>query len=175
MDGDDEAVHAFIESYLAASRDNMDANLERLTQALGTIDAEEVSKLEERFAGIRAVAGPPRRGCSARAPATRVQSAPLSCSSSHIEPCLYVASLLLDVIVEVEEHQDGRHRHVRMVERCWPAGVGTGGSGGVDYLDKTLNYRVFRDLWVAAYRPASTSAAARAQASRNLRICATPT
>jgi tryptophan 2,3-dioxygenase len=35
-----------------------------------------------------------------------------------------------------------------MVERVIGRRVGTGGSSGVDYLDKTaLEYRVFRDLW----------------------------
>ncbi len=40
-----------------------------------------------------------------------------------------------------------RHRHARMVERVIGRRVGTGGSGGVEYLDKTGAYRVFRDLW----------------------------
>ena len=34
-----------------------------------------------------------------------------------------------------------------MVERVIGRRVGTGGSGGVDYLDKTMAYRVFKDLW----------------------------
>jgi tryptophan 2,3-dioxygenase len=35
-----------------------------------------------------------------------------------------------------------------MVERVLGRRVGTGGSSGVDYLDKTaLEFRVFRDLW----------------------------
>ena len=34
-----------------------------------------------------------------------------------------------------------------MVERLIGRRVGTGGSDGVDYLDKTGAYRVFRDLW----------------------------
>jgi len=33
------------------------------------------------------------------------------------------------------------------VERLIGRRVGTGGSEGVDYLDKTGAYRVFRDLW----------------------------
>jgi tryptophan 2,3-dioxygenase len=34
-----------------------------------------------------------------------------------------------------------------MVERVIGRRVGTGGSSGVDYLDQTQKYRVFRDLW----------------------------
>ncbi|MFP6685991.1 MAG: tryptophan 2,3-dioxygenase family protein, partial [Polyangiaceae bacterium] len=41
-----------------------------------------------------------------------------------------------------------RQRHARMVERMIGRRTGTGGSGGVDYLDQTaLKYRVFEDLW----------------------------
>ena len=34
-----------------------------------------------------------------------------------------------------------------MVERMIGRRMGTGGSSGVDYLDMTLNYRIFTDLW----------------------------
>jgi tryptophan 2,3-dioxygenase len=40
-----------------------------------------------------------------------------------------------------------RNRHARMVERMIGRRVGTGGSSGVDYLDKTANIRIFKDLW----------------------------
>jgi tryptophan 2,3-dioxygenase len=41
-----------------------------------------------------------------------------------------------------------RQRHARMVERVIGRRIGTGGSSGVDYLDRTaLAYRVFEDLW----------------------------
>ena len=40
-----------------------------------------------------------------------------------------------------------RHRHPRMVERMIGRRPGTGGSSGVDYLDSTAQYRVYRDLW----------------------------
>lgn len=43
-----------------------------------------------------------------------------------------------------------RAHHVRMVERMIGRRVGTGGSSGVDYLDATLTYRVFHDLWVVS-------------------------
>ena len=34
-----------------------------------------------------------------------------------------------------------------MVERMIGRRVGTGGSSGVDYLDKTAKVRIFTDLW----------------------------
>ena len=40
-----------------------------------------------------------------------------------------------------------RSHHARMVERMIGRRMGTGGSSGVDYLDMTLKYRVFTDLW----------------------------
>ena len=40
-----------------------------------------------------------------------------------------------------------RNRHARMVERTIGRRVGTGGSSGVEYLDKTTSYRVFPELW----------------------------
>ncbi len=43
-----------------------------------------------------------------------------------------------------------RQRHARMVERVIGRRVGTGGSSGVDYLDRTgLEYRVFKEIWTA--------------------------
>lgn len=41
-----------------------------------------------------------------------------------------------------------RQRHARMVEQVIGRRTGTGGSGGVDYLDATAqSYRIFNDLW----------------------------
>ena len=40
-----------------------------------------------------------------------------------------------------------RNSHARMVERMIGRRMGTGGSSGVDYLDATLKYRIFVDLW----------------------------
>ena len=40
-----------------------------------------------------------------------------------------------------------RHSHARMVERIMGRRIGTGGTSGVDYLDATAEYRIFKDLW----------------------------
>jgi len=41
-----------------------------------------------------------------------------------------------------------RQRHARMVERMIGRRTGTGGSGGVAYLDATaLRYRIFDEIW----------------------------
>ena len=56
---------------------------------------------------------------------------------------------ILAGLIEVEQaFLIFRQRHARMVERVIGRRVGTGGSAGVEYLDRTaLEYRVFRDLW----------------------------
>jgi tryptophan 2,3-dioxygenase len=78
----------------------------------------------------------------------RVRAAALFIESYRELPLLSWPRLLLDLVVEMEEQMVvWRHRHARMVERLIGRRVGTGGSEGVDYLDKTGAYRVFRDLW----------------------------
>ena len=61
----------------------------------------------------------------------------------------YLAAFaVLDAVVDMEEQLlIWRHRHMRMVERTIGRRVGTGGSDGVSYLEKTLRYRTFQDLW----------------------------
>ena len=55
---------------------------------------------------------------------------------------------VLDGLVGLEElFVIFRQRHARMVERVIGRRTGTGGSSGVDYLDATASYRIFRDLW----------------------------
>jgi tryptophan 2,3-dioxygenase len=54
----------------------------------------------------------------------------------------------VDTVVELEEQMVlFRQRHVRMVERIIGRRIGTGGSSGVDYLDRTTQLRIFVDLW----------------------------
>ncbi len=56
---------------------------------------------------------------------------------------------VLAAVLEVEQaFVIFRQRHARMVERVIGRRTGTGGSAGVEYLDRTaLEYRIFRDLW----------------------------
>jgi len=63
-------------------------------------------------------------------------------------PLLSWPRRLIDTVVELEESMLlFRFHHARMVERMIGRRMGTGGSSGVDYLDMTLKYRVFTDLW----------------------------
>lgn len=63
-------------------------------------------------------------------------------------PLLTWPRKLIDGFVELEEAiVKWRHSHARMVERIMGRRVGTGGTSGVDYLDATSQYRIFKDLW----------------------------
>jgi tryptophan 2,3-dioxygenase len=53
-----------------------------------------------------------------------------------------------ELLVDLDEGlQEWRYRHVKMVERTIGAKIGTGGSPGVKYLQKTLFKPLFPDLW----------------------------
>ncbi len=63
-------------------------------------------------------------------------------------PLLAWPRKLIDAVVELEESMvKWRHSHARMVERIMGRRIGTGGTSGVDYLDATSEYRIFKDLW----------------------------
>jgi tryptophan 2,3-dioxygenase len=57
-------------------------------------------------------------------------------------------SLLLSTVLKFEQAMIlWRSRHARMVELMIGRRTGTGGSSGVEYLDKTQLYRIYQDLW----------------------------
>ena len=147
--GDEAHVMAFLESYLEAADKSHDAGLERLVAALGE---EKRETLQVRVDATRAHA---RRFLfaedvaeSERSRIRRIRAGVLFIESYRDLPLLAWPRLLLDLIVEMEQHLLlFRNRHARMVERIIGRRPGTGGSEGVSYLDKTLSYRVFVDLW----------------------------
>ena len=60
----------------------------------------------------------------------------------------YDLYLLLEDLIELDERfLLWRGRHVRMVERMIGFKKGTGGSSGAEYLQRTLNYKFFPELW----------------------------
>ncbi len=60
----------------------------------------------------------------------------------------YDLYLLLEDLIELDERfLLWRGRHVRMVERMIGQRQGTGGSPGARYLESTLAYRFFPELW----------------------------
>jgi tryptophan 2,3-dioxygenase len=64
------------------------------------------------------------------------------------ERTYYDLYLLLEDFIEFDERfLLWRGRHVRMVERMIGMKPGTGGSLGVNYLEKTLSKKFFPELW----------------------------
>lgn len=146
---DEATVTSFVDAYLEASEQNQARGLERLVEAHGegqreTIAARFRATRDAGRAFLHAEDAAPDQRFRIR----RIRAAALFIESYRELPLLAWPRLLLDNVVEMEEQMVlFRNGHARMVERVIGRRVGTGGSGGVDYLDRTLNYRVFRDLW----------------------------
>jgi tryptophan 2,3-dioxygenase len=149
-DADDEpAVISFIEAYLSKLAINQDRQLENMVQALGESHREPlIEKFKKLLTDAREFLMGDDVTPELQPRTRRIRAAILFIESYRKLPLLAWPRLLLDVVVEMEENLLlFRHSHVRMVERMIGRRVGTGGSSGVNYLDKTLEYRMFRDLW----------------------------
>ena len=78
----------------------------------------------------------------------RIRAAILFIESYQNLPLMAWPQKLIDQLVELEESFIiFRSRHARMVERMIGRRIGTGGSSGVDYLESTTKYRIFKDIW----------------------------
>lgn len=146
--GDEAVVDGFVAGYLANLQAHHGRSMARLAASLG----HETAHLEPRFATLQeqAVSFLEARDVPAdqQARRKRIRAAALFIESYRELPLLSWPRVLLDAVVELEEQLVlWRSRHARMVERMIGRRVGTGGSGGVDYLDATASYRIFRDLW----------------------------
>lgn len=146
--GDGEAVDGFISDYLAALEKQAASQDAHVARAFGS----GAPAVRERLAATRAFARSflladdlPEAG---RSRARRVRAGLLFIESYRELPLLSWPRLLLDTVVELEEQLVvWRQRHARMVERMIGRRTGTGGSAGVDYLDETGRYRIFKELW----------------------------
>ena len=141
--GDDAAVDAFLADYLRQVEAHQRAVAAGLTTVLGPGEAARIeARVAEGVAGTRTF-------LLQEDPAQRRARAGLLFIESYRQlPLLAWPRLLLDTVVELEEQLLlFRNRHARMVERTIGRRVGTGGSSGVEYLDKTTAYRVFPELW----------------------------
>jgi tryptophan 2,3-dioxygenase len=130
----------FIASYLAAF-DGYVESQRALHRANAPLSEEERAKVLERLDGYAAA-------CHAflSGPARPVHGACLFIAAYREEPLLHWPNRLLDALLAFEElWRLWRFRHARMVERMIGLRVGTGGSPGVDYLDRTAGsrYRIF--------------------------------
>lgn len=148
-EGDELVVSTFLDAYLDAADTHHASGLSRLVAALGE---EKRETLETRINSSKESA---RQFLFAedvsedeRPRIRRIRASVLFIESYRQLPLLAWPRLLLDLIVQTEQQLLlFRNRHVRMVERIIGRRTGTGGSSGVGYLDKTLSYRIFVDLW----------------------------
>ncbi|MES2642020.1 MAG: tryptophan 2,3-dioxygenase family protein [Myxococcota bacterium] len=142
-EGDDAAVDAFVEAYLGQAESHARAGIDALAAVLGEEERPRITeRVESGLKGSRDFLLPEDRG------ARRARAALLFIESYRELPLLAWPRLLLDTVVELEEQLLlWRNRHARMVERTIGRRVGTGGSSGVDYLDKTTQQRIFPELW----------------------------
>lgn len=143
------ALNSFIESFLEATCSEIDANCQHATSCAG--NAEDVARLERVYEkeknNIRAFLRPTEEEGGERT--ARIRTAMLFIVTYRELPLLSWPREFLDALIELEQaFVIFRQRHARMVERVIGRRTGTGGSAGVEYLDKTaLAYRIYKDLW----------------------------
>ena len=138
---DIDAVKNYVENHLSAHK-LMGENAAKRMSSYGTSDLD---KAVQRFNAAHESA------ISFLIPdgeISRARASLLFIESYRELPLLAWPRKLIDAIVELEESMvKWRHSHARMVERIMGRRIGTGGTSGVDYLDRTSQYRVFKDLW----------------------------
>jgi tryptophan 2,3-dioxygenase len=146
--GDAATLERFIAGYVEAQGRHL-GNQARIYGAQGTVSEEEAGvrlrkTLRQTEDFLRASDIAERR----RSERSRVRCAVLFIESYRELPLLAWPRTLIDAVVDLEELLIlFRTRHVRMVERVIGRRMGTGGSAGVEYLEQTLKYRIFTDLW----------------------------
>jgi tryptophan 2,3-dioxygenase len=145
--GDEEIVDNFISGYMTGMEELNKQQVEQLCK-----DGSDKETIEKRFEAslhnigdfMWAFDSPENERNQLR----RIRAAVLFIESYREVPLLSWPRTLLDTIMQLEELFVGfRFRHARMVERVIGRRIGTGGSSGVDYLDQTVNYRIFKELW----------------------------
>ncbi len=154
VDGSSDPAHvdAYLDKFVEAHRKQKKLLLERSRQFTST--PEEVAVLEQRYARDIDQAAAFLRAEDIEDEGERrhrkhVRAALVFIESHRELPRLAWPREVLDTTLNLEQaFIIWRQRHARMVERMIGRRTGTGGSGGVDYLDQTaLKYRVFEDLW----------------------------
>jgi tryptophan 2,3-dioxygenase len=146
---DEPVVEAFLNNYLTAMKRQQEQQIQQLASEGESQDETVVRKRfetmnaqSEQFLFAGDVEEKDRKRLK------RIRAGVLFIESYRELPLLSWPRLLLDTVVELEElFITFRFRHARMVERIIGRRIGTGGSSGVDYLDKTTKYRIFKELW----------------------------
>jgi tryptophan 2,3-dioxygenase len=141
-DTDDQAtIDAYVDAHLNTMKAHSDQVIEHMV-SIGHGSPEALKpRMDANLASARDFLKPDGVTNRARAGLLFIESYPEL-------PLLSWPRRLIDTIVQLEQSMLlFRHAHARMVERMIGRRMGTGGSSGVDYLDKTATYRIFTDLW----------------------------
>ena len=152
--GDDEIVGSYIASFLAQQRSGQEQRIAQVLDLQALTDAD-AARLRARYAAelesTRAWLDADDTAGHSRARVRRLRAAMLFIESNRELPLLSWAAEVVDALIAAEQSMVVfRQRHARMVERIIGRRVGTGGSDGVAYLDRTaLDYRVFAEIWAA--------------------------
>jgi tryptophan 2,3-dioxygenase len=140
-EGDFEVVDRFIDGHIEAMKEHVESVISHIVEIGHGEESQVRTRLEssivqaEKFLRPEGVVNRSRAGL-------------LFIESYRDLPLLSWPRILIDSIVELEQSMLlFRNSHARMVERMIGRRMGTGGSSGVDYLDMTLKYRIFVDLW----------------------------
>lgn len=151
-DPDDRRVVAkFIDDYVAALRSELD-HISGIAQEQAKHEEDRVrlaKRYEDEATNARAFLTAQDEPEEQRYEISRTRAALVFIESYRELPLLAWPREVLDGVVALEQSfLVFRQRHARMVERVIGRRTGTGGSAGVDYLDRTaLKYRVFQDVW----------------------------
>ncbi len=147
--GDAAVVDGFLTDYLAAFERLDTDHAADMAAALGEDVATVRGRIEEnQRVARRFLFAEDVEDAEERPRTKRIRAALVFIESYRTLPLLAWPRVLVDTIVELEEQLVlFRTRHARMVERMIGRRIGTGGSTGVDYLDRTTRYRSFPELW----------------------------
>lgn len=146
--GDEETVTRFLADYVASSELFHDALAARSAEAWGSSVEAVRARFGEALRTARTFLFAEDVPEAERARVRRTRAGLLFIESYRSLPLLAWPRLLVDAVVELEEQLVlWRTRHARMVERTIGRRMGTGGSAGVEYLDRTAGYRIFTELW----------------------------
>jgi len=140
-EGDLEVVSNFIDGHIEAMKEHTESVISHIVEIGHGVESQVRPRLESSIVQAEQFLRP-------NGVVSRSRAGLLFIESYRDLPLLSWPRILIDSFVELEQSMLlFRNSHARMVERMIGRRMGTGGSSGVDYLDMTLKYRIFVDLW----------------------------
>jgi tryptophan 2,3-dioxygenase len=141
VSGDESVLQEFAESHLQSMSEHSELVIAHMVKIGHGTEETIRPRIEAGISGAQEFLLPDGKVVPARAGLLFIES-------YRELPLLSWPRRLIDTIVDLEQAMLlFRSHHARMVERMIGRRMGTGGSSGVDYLDMTLKYRIFTDLW----------------------------